>query len=473
MIRRPAAKARVLRRPAARVRRRPAAEEEEKPEEEVRGEAANSEEVAVKFRRGEAVLSHQLQPGILERGEWIVAEDAIYFQQKAPLAGRVIKEELEGGEREVTVELTGTQNEALLRFATSCKPCHLRVHFCQPACGQKRENPNLAHAPKVKKLGTEVAKTWEANLVETSETPALQAEEEAWRRREEEKNKEKKEVRSSSSSKARKKKKKKKKEKKAKRGEGEEESPEMKRLGGKTVARKTLKELYRGTGLDPDPKRRRKVAKKVKKALKKSKDSASGSSSSTSTSSTDLEEGDLLQDRSKIHRIAALGPGLLAAQCVQGMKQYLTQVTGTGWQAEGDSLPPLLCLYFRTYLANRLAGGVAREMATLAWVGDLLLQARPAEALDGVLQRMKSIEMTSAGTPWTTSQKLELVPPADVAMGSRQEFQIAKKEARLDQEVKGGNPGGEKGKVKGKEKGGKGKEKGKGKAKDAEGKKSS
>jgi len=48
MIRRPAAKARVLRRPAARVRRRPAAEEEEeKPEEEVRGEAANSEEVAV------------------------------------------------------------------------------------------------------------------------------------------------------------------------------------------------------------------------------------------------------------------------------------------------------------------------------------------------------------------------------------------------------------------------------------------
>ena len=124
-------------------------------------------------------------------------------------------------------------------------------------------------------------------------------------------------------------------------------------------------------------------------------------------------------------------------------------------------------------MSSRLSGGVAREFSTLAWVGDLLLQARPSEALDAILQRMKSIEMSASGTAWSTAQKLELVPPTDAQIGSRQEYQIAKREAKLDSEAKGSQIGGEKGKSKGKEKGSKGKEKGKGKQKDAEGKKTS
>ena len=181
----------------------------------------------------------------------------------------------------------------------------------------------------------------------------------------------------------------------------------------------------------------------------------------------------MLSDRSKVHRIASLGPGVLAAQSVTQMRQFLTQVANTGWEEDGKTLPPILGLYNRMYMSSRLTGGVAREFTTLAWVGDLLLQARAAEALDAVCQRMKSIEMTSNGTAWSTSQRLELVPPAEATMSSRQEAQIAKKEARLDQDIKGGMSSGEKGRPKGKEKGGKGKEKGKGKAKEAEGKKSS
>jgi hypothetical protein len=86
---------------------------------------------------------------------------------------------------------------------------------------------------------------------------------------------------------------------------------------------------------------------------------------------------------------------------------------------------------------------------------------------------MKSIEMTSGGTPWSTAQKLELVPPPDAQIGTRQEYQIANKEARLDSAVKGGQAGGDKGKSKGKDKTSKGKEKGKGKGKESEGKKTS
>ena len=118
-------------------------------------------------------------------------------------------------------------------------------------------------------------------------------------------------------------------------------------------------------------------------------------------------------------------------------------------------------------MTSKLTGGVSREFTTLAWVGDLLLQARPAEALDVVVQRMKSIEQTADGTPWSTSQKMELVPPATASMGSRQEVQLARKEARLDNAAKGGQQGPDKGKGKSKDKSPKGKEKGKGKGKEA------
>ena len=470
VLRRPSAQGGILRRPAARLRQLPLAAAEGEAEEEEEASEGFHEEAKKEYQAGKVVLGHHLQPGVLCRGDWIVADEAIYFQKKVALAGRVVKEEIEGGEREVTLELTGTQSEELLKFGTSAKPSYLRIHLCRAGCNQLRENPDLAHVRKLKKISSEEGRTWEINLIENAETGLLQQEEAEWRRREEGK-KEKAEKRSSSSSTSHKKKKrrKKKKEKKEKKKRGEEESPVRSRVGGRTVAKKTLEALYKGTGLDPSVKRRRKLNRKVRKALKKCKESASSSSPSSSGTSSEMEGDDLLEDRSKIHRISTLGPGLLAAQSINGMKQYLTQVTGTGWESESQSLPPLLCLYHRTYLASKLSGGVAREMATLAWVGDLLLQARPAEALDGVLQRMKSIEMTANGTAWSTSQKLELVPATEVAIGSRQEFQIAKREARLDMETKGGGgQSSDKGKTKGKEKGVKGKDRGKGKSKEGE-----
>lgn len=104
-----------------------------------------------------------------------------------------------------------------------------------------------------------------------------------------------------------------------------------------------------------------------------------------------------------MHRIASMAPGLLSASAIDTMRTYLVQVTGSGW-ADGDSetLPPLLSLYHRTYLATRLSGGIGREFGTLSYIGDLLLQARPAEALDALIQRLKALELTAGGTPWTT-----------------------------------------------------------------------
>ena len=102
------------------------------------------------------------------------------------------------------------------------------------------------------------------------------------------------------------------------------------------------------------------------------------------------------------------------------------------------------------------------------------MQGRAAEAADTVLQRLKSLEMIAGGTSCPTAQKVELPPPPEPSIGSRQELQLARREARLDQEVKGGGAHQDKGKTKGKEKGrDKGKEKGKGKGKEADSKKTS
>jgi len=477
MIRRPAAAVGVGRRPAANVRgrRRPSAvgEGDETPE---RREGEEGEGILGQYRSGALVEAVKVPPGSFRKGDWLVVPEGTYYQQTVALALRVEKEELEEGEREVIGELTGTKSEELLKFGTAQRPCRLRLHLCLAGCPQLRENPDLVHVRKLKKIRGEDQKTWEMNLQEEKETHLLQADEAEWRRRGEEAKKKGEERGGSTSSQSRRKKRKKKKKKGKKRErdeKGDQRSPAKVRLGGKTVAKKTLRALYEGTGLDPSVGHRKKVIKRVRKALKKTKDSSSSATSSSSTSSTDMEGDTLLSDRSKVHRIATLGPGILASQSVNQMKQFLTQITGSGWEEDSNSLPPILGLYNRTYMSSRLTGGVAREFTTLAWVGDLLLQARPAEALDSVCQRMKSIEMTSNGTAWSTSQKLELVPPADATMASRQEAQIAKKEAKLDQETKGGMTLSEKGRPKGRDKGGKGKEKGKGKAKENEGKKSS
>ena len=482
---RPAAAPRRLRRPAAavipeaavpggrRVRRRPAAAEGGGAL-DVPGEAVEPAEVVLeKFQRGEEVEGVRLAPGVLGRGEWLVANKGSYYQQPTSFAFKVEREELEGGEREVAGILTGTESEPLLRFGSGEKPCRIQVHLCGRQCQQLRHNPNLLHTRFLRRLAPEAPKTWEANLIEESETAILQSEAEALRKRKEDAEKKEIRRRSSSTSPSKKKKKKRKKKKESRRLEaGELRAPGKPKLGGKTAAKKATDALFQGTGLDPSWKNRKKILKLVKKKLKKTRESSSSSASSTSTTSSGSGGENVLEDRSKLHRIAAIAPGVLAAQGICNMKEFLTQVAGTGWEEDRQSLPPLLGLYHRTYMVGRLSGGVSREFSTLCWIGDLLLQGRASEAMDALVQRLKSLELTAGGTNWATSQKLELVPPPTASIGGRSEIQVARKEAKLDQQVLPSASAFEKGRTKGKEKGkDKTKDKGKGKSKEGDPKK--
>lgn len=171
----------------------------------------------------------------------------------------------------------------------------------------------------------------------------------------------------------------------------------------------------------------------------------------------------LLEQRSKIQRIAELAPGLLSSEALQAMKSQLLQASGTPWGVEDTSLPPLVMQYVRQHCAAKASLPVLRELSTLALICDHLLMGRPAEGLDVAFQRLKSLEMVLAGHTWLTSQKVELLARADQGVAGRGEVQVAQKEALLDSKAKGAAGGSEKG-PKGKG-GSKGKEKDKGKGK--------
>eukprot|EP00435_Cladocopium_sp_Y103_P013386 s2009_g3.t1 len=407
------------------------------------------------------------------KGDWILLEEAVYFKQTIQAAGRVVKEEIDGEDRELQLELTGTKSEDLLKFATGQGQGLCRLHLCRSGCDQTRENPDLLHGRHLQKLPEGGEKTWEINLLQERETDLLRADHERWRKGEEDK---KKRARSTSSSRDKKEKKKKKKKKKEeKEVVGEKASPERKkaRLGSKAHAQKSLEACFANTGLDPNQRVRQKIARRAKRALRKSRDSSTSTSSGSSSKGSSGDETTLLEDRSKVHRLADRSPGVLTAASISTMARYLTQVTSTGWETGTTKVPPLFSLYTRVYVSTRLSGGQLREFMTLSHASDLLLQGRVSESLDILTQRMKSLELVGQGTGWQLAQKLELIPPLEAGMSSRQEHQIARRENRLDQQVKGATSSTfEKGKGKSKGKTSeKGKDKGKTRSKEGDNKK--
>ena len=131
--------------------------------------------------------------------------------------------------------------------------------------------------------------------------------------------------------------KKKKKQKKG-RSSGEDKSPkeEEKNKRSAPLARKSLKSVFAGTGMDPDPKVRNKIAAKASKRLKKKKKSSSGSSSTGSSSdSSEEESGELFEETQKVRRIGRLAPGALTTAGCREMASNLLNSTQGIWDQKG------------------------------------------------------------------------------------------------------------------------------------------
>jgi len=164
---------------------------------------------------------------------------------------------------------------------------------------------------------------------------------------------------------------------------------------------------------------------------------------------SDGERGDqLFRDapvplgQQRISQAASRSPGALALETVSKMHAFLLHGAGAVISpAQSETLPAVLSSYLNLAYFPARRGEVnlrtAREMRTLALIGDHLLCGRLLESMDVVCQRIKALEAFEASGNWEAARWLELLPPQDVGVTPRNELRDAQKEQILEEQVRG------------------------------------
>jgi hypothetical protein len=226
----------------------------------------------------------------------------------------------------------------------------------------------------------------------------------------------------------------KKKEDKSQEAESSSTGEEVKMDGSNSrlAAKKDMSTLFRGTGLDPRERVRRKVARRARKSIKKrgAKDNSSkssNSSSSTEDSPGNVQEETVFEQASKVRQIASGYPGTLASQALMQMRAVLFSELGSPDQP--GLLKPCALAYYRQQVSRKSQSGPAqREMLSIATSIDLLMGGNVAGAMDIMVQRFKSCESVQSGCHWTVAQKLEVVPPENAMLTPLQEMHSAQRD---------------------------------------------
>lgn len=438
--------------PAARVRiRRPAALEEKS--------------VEFRFNAGEEVICEEVGP-FAWTPDLLVSFTGHYWGGSCRVAGHVKSYRREGDIQELSLRLAGTNHERWQSWGIANKGVPLRVHLCSPRCGGEKVEDDYFHAHKAIKVGPGNEEPWMKSLeFAVDEMPDLQLAvegigpagkapggevppeppAEGEKKDEKSKKKRKKEEKEKTRKERKEKKEKKRVEEKRITKVSSSTSSSSETLAKKNPGKKSLEAVFGDAGLDPSPRRRRKLRKKVRRSLKKSKKKKRSSDSSQTASTSSMASGDhLFQENRKVKVIGAKMPGALTAQSVLEMQESLLTASGQVWNSQEGSVPPLAVHYFRTVLQPRMSGGIAREALTLSMLVDMALQGRVAESLDIAIQRLKALELVSRGTDFRVAQRLELCPLELDAMAStterREAIQESKEEAKLKyQSAKGGD----------------------------------
>lgn len=375
----------------------------------------------------------------------------------------------EGPHQELTLKLTGTNHEKLQSWGATHRGAPLRVHLCSRLCGGEKVEDDYFHAHQAIKVATGKEEPWMKSLeMALDEVPELRralgvADErekspegetrgkspgKKGKKKEKEKERKKKKDEKAREKRVRKEKKEKKKEPdvdidQSASSSSSSSSRSMLRRGH---SKKGLAAVFGKTGLDPDPKVRRKLRKRVRKSLRKAKKKKKDSESSRGSTSSSLGSGDhLFQEDKKVKVIGTRMPGALTAQSVEEMQESLLTASGQVWNSQEGAVPPIAVHYFRTVLQPRMSGGIAREALTLSTLIDMALQGRMAESLDIGIQRLKALELMARGSDFRVAQRLELCPLELDAMASsmerREAIQESREEAKLRyQSAKGGDP---------------------------------
>ena len=423
----------------------------------------------------------------LGRGVKVVVAEGSYFTAPCQAAGVVDRVEIDSGQVHLHANLSGTNNENLLKYASGKPRGLVRIHRCDAHCTGDRVAEDLIHCVKARlRKSDDLEEGWIDNLVTVEPVdddlkdlrargedlpagrgaPAVEARERARSLGKKDKKKKDKKSRkrkkgdlSSGDNKP--------KEKKVVRAKREDIASGTSSSASSTVdlsgrkprsaSIKPLKALYAGTGLDPKEKVRKKVAKRARRKGRKAKDTKSGSSEENSSSASSSHDGEALDSTlfdpdTRLQKIAEFAPGALAAQALQAMRSGLLQSIGS--VDRPGALAPVGLAYFRQQLIRRSTGPVQRELVNLCTALDWLVRGSPARAADVIAQRIKSIESSLSGSHWSVSQRLEVCPQDTMSLAAQEELSSAQRAAADEAKVTylAGLPDGRRSKGKGKEK---------------------
>ena len=409
-------------------------------------------------------------------------QKASYYGNEVNLVGTMLSAKVEGGQTFVEMTCRGTQDEGLLRVMTGRRERTLTIHVCPRDCGDVLSDEALVHGKSFKVVRGDEA-PWMSNLVEAVGQPV---EEDELKKLREEKERLEREVREAKETPKKDKKKDKKAKKKKK--EKDEDAEEEKRRKDKRkkiddssseeleVGQKTLQAVFGDTGLDPDVKKRNRIARKASRIGKKKKKKKStsgeeeGSGSGSSSSSPEEEANPQLFDGDKkLHAMWKRYPGALASSASSEARQHLVSASGAVWAVDKKKVSPVFTLYARQCLMPLMSPPMAQETITISQCLDLLLQGHMAASCDVLAQRLKALESSAKGGHWTVSRQLELIKMDAVSVAEDEEARQAARRAREDEKLRrmmttpqpsrpyDGNAGGNKGGRKGKDwKGGRG-----------------
>lgn len=429
----------VARRPAARVRQ--AAKAKAAARLGLRRPARAEGTPQELFERFEEVKACAVDPSELLTCGKVWCTEVVYWKEKTQCAGVFKSLRFEEGEGWMELQVAGTTSEHLLKHLSGVAGGRIRGHLCPEGCAQEISADDILHLVKVKKVKKVKAgeeEDWMKNLLaaggdQRDELEAL--------RREARLGGGASSLREAGDGAAQDKKAKKEK-KKAKEKKAEEKRPRSPSQGGqKRKGGRDLGVILGGSGLDPDPRKRKRYLKKAKKLMrrhkrkKKSSNSSSssserGSSRSSSSFSSMGGASEVFGQTRMAKRLAGRFPGVLTACSLAAIQEQLLTTQGQLWEIDKREIPPLFLQYFRSNLASRMTPAMRREALHLSVCLDLGLQGRIPEMLDVLEQRLKALESQTAGKHWTVTTQFELVPEEQGSVATSQETEAAMKEAR-------------------------------------------
>lgn len=431
-----------------------------------------------------AVGERERSPKEVGVGEWLssglLVFEGHYWDEKVIVAGKVEGFETRGEEGFLRVVAQGTQSETLLKYLGGASERRLWVHLCGAPCEALIWEDGVIHITQWRKA-PEPLEPWMTNLLEVR-AGAAEADELARLRAEAQKAEDK--IPRKEDVEEKDKRSKPRKRKRSRRRKSSETRSRTRKM--RVRPQKKAEELYKDTGMDTRLEVRKKFLRKAKKKTKKKgkkKDSSSESQSSSKSShdsgggaaSSGTQRLKLFSEDTVIQEVAENYPGTLTTSWVTSCQDHLLQSRGEVETLHDGALPALARKYVRMILYHRMSPPMQREALTLSTALDYLVKARPSEACDLIVQRLKSLEAMVGGVHFSVATRMELLGDERTMAASTQEaLEAAKRASEMEKTFNRAskpmgrvweNPGGGKGNPKGNKGDGK-----KGKDKDGKGK---